>query len=62
MSSLAVATVVAQSLVPLVAQAETPSPSDGVMCLAKGKVGGKRIRFQTSVIDDETQWNAMERP
>ena len=53
-SSLAIAAIVAQSLVPLVAQAETPSLSDGVMCLAKGTVNGKRIWFQTSVIDDAT--------
>jgi hypothetical protein len=54
MSSLAVVTVAAQSLVPLVAQAETTSLSDGVMCVAKGTVSGKRIWFQTSVIDDAT--------
>lgn len=53
-ASLAIVTVFAQSLVPLVAQAETPSLSDGVMCLAKGTVSGKRIWFQTSVIDDAT--------
>ena len=54
MSSVAVVTVIAQGLVPLVAQAETPSLGDGVMCVAKGTVGGKRIWFQTSVIDDAT--------
>ena len=53
-ASLAALAVVAQSLVPLVAQAETPSLGDGVMCVAKGTVGGKRIWFQTSVIDDAT--------